>query len=511
MHRMKKILIVDQEITYRDLLKEVLRDNCIVLESGDYKEGLDLARFYVPELIIIDSEMSGRKGVDLCAALKKYPKTSDIPVLLMTSLTNKEDIILGLQAGASDYITKPLCLQEVVARVESHLRTQEDYADLEHKDLLMLLELSETISVTKNPTEILRLIVSKITKIIDVTRCSVLSFTDGKKLVVKASSDFDKKREITLNLHRYPEIRKALETRRPVIINDIKNDPLMASVKGHLKELDHNSIIVIPLIRKESVIGTFFLRTTTGGKDGINERIHRLCQLVANIAANALESAIIFESVKTAQEYFEQMSIEDSLTKLYNRRYFQDRLKEESNRSERYNAPLSLILFDLDNFKRINDTYGHAQGDKVLIHIAGLIKTAARGNDLPARIGGDEFAMILPNTTAEGAFELASRLCSLIKDSGIENLGSGVISASMGVSTCLKQNIESLDDLVALADKAMYQSKFQGKGRVSQSQGRNLLPPQNPSTLGTAESEAFNLNTKEPNFQENLSRKRTGI
>ncbi len=474
MNLMKKILIVDQEITYRDLLKEVLRDNYLVLESSDFIEGLELAKLYVPELIIIDSEMSGRKGVDLCAALKHYPKTRDIPVLLMTSLCNKEDIILGLQAGASDYITKPLCLQEVVARVESHLRTQDDYADLEHKDLLMLLELSETISVTKNPSEILRLIVNKITKIIDVTRCSVLSFASGKNLVVKASSDFDNKREIILNLGRYPEIRKALETRRPVIINDIKNDPLMASVKGYLTELDHNSIIVIPLIRKESVIGTFFLRTTTYGENGINERVHRLCQLVANIAANALENAIIFESVKTAQEYFEQMSIEDALTKLYNRRYFQDRLKEEFSRRERYDSPLSLIFFDLDNFKQINDTYGHAKGDKVLIHIGGLLNTAARGNDLPARIGGDEFAMILPNTTAEGAFELANRLCSLIKDSSIEDLALGTISASMGISTCTWRNIESSDDLVALADKAMYQSKSQGGGRVSQTQRQFL-------------------------------------
>lgn len=472
MHRMKKILIVDQEITYRAILREVLRDNCLILESGDYKEGLVLARFYDPKLIIIDSQMPDRRGVDLCTALKQYPETRDIPVILMISIVNKEDIILGLQAGASDYITKPLCLQEVVARVESHLRTQDDYADLEHKDLLMLLELSETVSVTKNPTEILRLIVNKITKIIDVTRCSVLSFTEGKKLVVKASSDFANKREITLSLNRYPEIRKALETRKPVIINDIKNDPLMATVKKYIKELDHNSIIVIPLIRKESVIGTFFLRTTTCGKDGINERIHRLCQLVANIAANALENAIIFDSVKTAREHFEQMSIEDTLTNLYNRRYFQDRLKEEFNRSNRYDAPLSLVLIDLDNFKRINDTYGHAQGDKVLTHIGSLIKTAARGNDLPARIGGDEFAMILPNTTAEGAFELASRLCSLIKGSCIENLGSGAIFASMGISTFFKQNIESIDALVALADEAMYQSKSQGKGCVSQAQGQ---------------------------------------
>lgn len=463
----KKILIVDPEMTYRDLLKEVLRDNYFILDTGDFSEGFDSARLNIPDLIIIDGEMPGKKGLDLCVSLKKHPETRDVPILLMTSLTNKEDIILGLQAGASDYITKPMCLQEVVARIESHLRTEEDYTELGHKDLLMLLEISETVSVTKNPIELLRVIVKKVTKIIDVARCSVLRFTDGKKLVVKASSDFYNDQEISLNLNRYPEIRKALETRKPVIINDVKNDPLMASVQQHLKNLDHNAILVIPLIRKESVIGTFFLRTTTCGENGISTRIHRLCQLVANIAANALENATIFESMKTAQEYFEQISVKDELTKLYNRRYFQDRLEEEFSRRERYDAPLSLIFFDLDDFKRINDTYGHAQGDKALIHIGGLIKTASRGNDIPARIGGDEFAMILPNTTAEGALELGNRLCLLIKDSNIDNLDSGSISASIGISTCGTYDIESCDELVSLADKAMYQSKAQGKGRVS--------------------------------------------
>ena len=467
MNPKKKILLIDQELTYRELLREALRENYIVIETGDINEGLMLAQLNLPEMVIIDLDMPNRKGIELCETLKESIETEDIPVLLTTTLINKEDIILGLRAGASDYITKPLCLPAVIARIESHLRTQDDYDKLEHKDLLMLLELSETISVTRSPTAILRLIVNKISKSFDLARCSVISLTDGK-IVVKAGSDLEKNKEITLDIKKYPEIRKSIETRQPVVINDIKKDPLMASVLSHIQKLDYNSIVVIPLIKKENVIGTFFLRTVSTEKGGISDRVYKLCQLVANIAANSLENASLFESIKSAQEYFEEKSIKDELTKIFNRRHFYTRLKDEFSRAERYNDPLSLIFFDVDNFKYINDTYGHVKGDQVLLHIGKLLQTEARKNDIPARFGGDEFSIILPNTNAEGAFKLARRICLLIKSLNIENIKGESISASMGVATCINNNLQSCDELLSLADEAMYQSKSQGKGRVSQ-------------------------------------------
>jgi two-component system cell cycle response regulator len=463
----RKILIVDQELTYRELLREALRGDYTVIETGDCEEGLILAGLNRPVMVIIDIDMPGKKGIELCESLKEDIETEHIPVLLTTSLINQEDIILGLRAGASDYITKPLCLPAVIARIESHLRTQDDYAELEQKDLLMLLELSEAISVTRSPTAILRLIVNKISKSFDFTRCSVISLTDGK-IVVKAGNDLEKNKEITLDIKRYPEIRKSIETKQSVIINDIKKDPLMSPVLSHIQKLDYNSVVVIPLIKKESVIGTFFLRTISKDKDGISDRVYKLCQLVANIAANALENASLFESIKSAQEYFEAKSIQDELTKIYNRRHFYNCLKDEFSRSERYNHPLSLIFFDVDNFKHINDTYGHAKGDQVLVHIGKLLKTQARVNDIAARFGGDEFSLILPDTNDKGAFKLARRISLLIKSLDIETLQGESISASMGVATYSNKNLQSFDELLSLADTAMYQSKSQGKGRVSQ-------------------------------------------
>lgn len=463
----KKILIVDEEASYRELLREAFRDNFVVIETESCKEAFSLVNLNMPELIIVDLDMPDNKGVLLCEELKEDSDTREIPVIVMTSLTQKDDILQGLEAGASDYITKPFSIPEVLARVESHLRTQDFYDELEHKDLLMLLELSETISVTRNPNAILRLIVRKMSKIIDVERCSIISFSK-ERLVVKASNDLEKGREIKLDINRYPELRASIETKKDVIINDIKTNPLMASVRAYTKSLDYNSIVVIPLLKRESVIGTFLLRTVSSGKGGVSERVYKLCHLVANIAATALENATLYESMKNAQEYLEEISIRDDLTKLYNRRHFYRKLRNEFSRVERYGEDLSLVFFDIDDFKKINDTYGHAQGDKLLVQIGSLLKNLSRECDLPARVGGDEFAMLLPSTNKSGALNLAQRIFKTIQGKKIEGLGDELISISVGVSNCIDNKVKSAEELVKLSDDAMYQSKTNGKGQVSQ-------------------------------------------
>ncbi|HKJ04781.1 MAG TPA: diguanylate cyclase, partial [Geopsychrobacteraceae bacterium] len=380
----------------------------------------------------------------------------------------KDDLVRGLKAGADDYITKPMCLPEVVARVDVHLRSKDYYADLEHKDLLLLLELSENISAIRNPMTILRMIVEKMSDIIDVARCSIVSIDDDGTPRVKASSDLDVNEEILLDINKYPEIRQTLETKQAIIINDIKNDPLMDSVREHLAGLEFNSIVVIPVIKKESVIGTFLLRTATPIKDGITERIYKICQLVANISANALENAILFESMQTAQEYFEEMSIRDGLTKLFNHRHFYTCLETEFSRATRYNIPLSVLFIDIDDFKRINDNYGHTHGDTVLKEIGQILKAVARESDIAARYGGEEFALILPNTSAEGALDVANRIRSVVRGHNFNQLDQEQITISSGTATLFGQNVESYAQLVKLADEAMYRGKSQGKDSVSQ-------------------------------------------
>jgi two-component system cell cycle response regulator len=298
-------------------------------------------------------------------------------------------------------------------------------------------------------------------------RCSIVSLDSKGELVVKASSDLLNDHEIKLDLSRYPEIGKALETRRAVVVNDIKNDPLMKPVQQFVKSLDYNSIIVVPIIKKESVIGTFFLRTATSMKGGVSERIFKLCHLVANISANALENATLFESMQTAQEFLEEMAIRDGLTRLYTHRHFYDRLDEEFSRAVRHHEPLSLIFFDIDNFKQINDRCGHTYGDEVLRQIGRVVRDVVRDSDIPARYGGEEFAVLLPHTELEGALEMARRLSAIIRELHFAKIEDKQVTISTGVSTFSKNNFLSFDQLVQQADKAMYQAKSDGKDRVA--------------------------------------------
>jgi two-component system cell cycle response regulator len=462
-----KILIVDDEFFFRTVLKDTLKGQYDIIEAENGEEAISLALTQKPNLIIMDVEMPIKDGIDTCRALKESAGTREIPVILLTALSSKEDVIRGLKAGADDYITKPMCLPEVLARVAAHLRPKDYYSDLEKRDLLLLLELAENISAIRNPMTILRLIVDKMSALIDNARCSIVSIKNDGVPYVKASSDLEVNEEIKLALCNYPEISKALDTKQPVIINDINNDPLLDSVRAKIEALKFNSIIVIPVIKKESVIGTFLLRTATPLTDGVTERIYKLCQLVANLSANALETAILFESIKTEQEYFEEMSIRDELTKLYNHRHFYNRLEKEFSRADRYQTPLSLVFFDIDDFKRINDNYGHTHGDDVLREIGKLVLKVARESDVPARYGGEEFAIILPSTTSEGALEMAQRLNSMIREHSFENLEGVQVTVSSGTSTFISKNVQSCGQLVKLADEAMYNAKLQGKDRIS--------------------------------------------
>lgn len=463
----KKILLVDDDHFFREILKDTLKERYQVSELGS---GTDLVERVVaepPDLIVLDVEMPGSSGIQACRELKENQATRQVPVLLFSAHNRKEEIILGLQAGADDYLTKPMCPSEVLARIDAHLRSKGGYAELEHRDLLMLLELSESLTVSRNPMKILRLIVDKVAEVVDVARCSIVSFNQAGELIVKASSDLKGDMEIRLEIERYPEIDQAFRTKRAVVIDDITNDPLMEPVRQHLKGLGFTSIVVVPIIKKESVIGTLFLRTASSLQGAESERIFNLCLLVANISATALENAILFESIRTAQEYFEEMSIRDGLTKLFTHRYFYDRLDEEFSRATRHKEPLSLIFFDIDDFKRINDRYGHTRGDVVLRQIGRSIKQLARESDIPARYGGEEFAILLPNTQLEGAREMARRLGAMIRQQNYEALPGESVTVSIGIASYFNGYPEHYSKLVELADSAMYQAKSKGKNQLA--------------------------------------------
>ena len=165
-------------------------------------------------------------------------------------------------------------------------------------------------------------------------------------------------------------------------------------------------------------------------------------------------------------ERLQEISIHDSLTKIYNRRYFMLRYLEEFERAKKFNLSLSFLMIDVDHFKKINDTYGHLVGDAVLREVAALIKENTREIDFIARYGGEEFSAILPETDKAGAIMMAERISSRISRRQIKVFDETLnLTISAGVAAFPQNTIHS-DVLVEIADKALYKAKLSGRNRV---------------------------------------------
>ncbi|MFO7964924.1 MAG: diguanylate cyclase [Desulfobacterales bacterium] len=160
------------------------------------------------------------------------------------------------------------------------------------------------------------------------------------------------------------------------------------------------------------------------------------------------------------------LAITDGLTKLYNSRHFYNQVELEIDRSLRYDHPLSLMLFDIDNFKNYNDSYGHLEGDKVLVRIAQTIRSSMRTMDTAYRYGGEEFTVILPETTGEEAYKVGERIRQNVKkEKFIQN--SKVLTITISVGVTQYRNEENIKDFVKRTDLAMYESKKKGRNKVS--------------------------------------------
>jgi diguanylate cyclase (GGDEF)-like protein len=183
-----------------------------------------------------------------------------------------------------------------------------------------------------------------------------------------------------------------------------------------------------------------------------------LLKLLANQASTSIANARFHAEI-------ERLAVTDGLTGLFNHRHFQERLAQEFNRLERFSDPISLLIIDIDHFKKVNDTYGHPVGDSVLKGIAEKIKKTIRNIDVPARYGGEEFAVILPGTDENGAMNMAERLRKAMGSTKFASeKGAFSVTVSTGVSTFTKE-IKNKEELVETADKALYHAKRNGRNQ----------------------------------------------
>lgn len=463
-----KILIAGNRKGLLDPISEVYkRNNYEVATACSLKEALKEVKDFGPHAVIHVLDSPRQECMKLCERLRKEESTKDLPIIMTTDKKiDKKDIISCLKKGATDTLLKPLDKTELLSKVANQIKAGFLYNELKQdmRDLTAMLDVTRAISSTLDSKEILYLIVKKISEVINVARCSIVRIDpEGGYGTVVASHEDPTIRDLKINLRKYPEIKKSLQMKDIVVIKDVWKDPLMVKVRKYLEKIKFDSIMVIPVIYREEVIGTLFLRTSRSGATFTEKEI-RFCRVVANAASGALYNAFLYEMMEEEKTRLHKLAITDGLTGVYNHRYFTLRLEEEFDRFRRYNHSMSLVMLDIDYFKVINDTYGHRKGDIVLKEFARVLKNNIRKTDILARYGGEEFVILLPQTDQPGAFTEGERIRKILKEHDYRIKGAK-ITVSLGIATHPCEGIKTPDDLIGCADKALYLAK--GKGRDS--------------------------------------------
>lgn len=242
-----------------------------------------------------------------------------------------------------------------------------------------------------------------------------------------------------------------------------------------------DGITLCRLVREADLPSVYILLLTSHGavahaveglRAGANDFIRKpadATELLARLEAGR-RMVSLEQSLRQANSQIEKLSVTDPLLGTFNRRYLHERLPQEAARSRRYEQPLSLVMADLDHFKKINDTYGHQSGDLVLQHAVDLARSALRVSDWIARYGGEEFVIVLPETPLLGAYAVAERMRRMCSETPVELPGTRLlVTASFGVATIdgVAASSEDAEAMLRQADQALYESKRAGRNRVT--------------------------------------------
>jgi two-component system, cell cycle response regulator len=447
-----RILVVDDVLTNVRLLEARLAAEYFEVRTAlGGREALDLARRERMDLVILDVMMPDMDGFEVCRKLKSDPGTAHVPVIMVTALDEADDRVKGLECGADDFLTKPVGDIALVTRVKSLIRLKmvSDELNLRAATLESIgADPSELLSPGLDPDGSILVVDERPSSVGRIEAALAEDFRltfeadPAAALALAASGAFDLLMvSLTLaeadGLRLCSQVRAVDATRHlPVLL---VTDPDESTRLLRALELGVNDYIIRPIDMNE-------LRARVRTQLRRKRYADRLRGMLSNVM---------------------QLALTDALTGLHNRRYLDSHLKSLAERAAIDGKKVALLMFDIDFFKGINDTYGHEAGDDVLREFAERLKRGVRGIDLVARLGGEEFVVVMPETDAAYASVIAERLRRDVEREAFLTRGGEALKVTVSIGVAeFRGECDSVDALVKRADQALYSAKRRGRNRV---------------------------------------------
>jgi two-component system sensor histidine kinase ChiS len=320
--RVPRILIIEDDPVSRNLLKNIFRNEGYgVDEASDGIRGLEMALVDPPDLICLDIILPGLSGYEVCRSIRQEESGATLPILMITALTKREDIVKGLKSGATDYITKPFSPVEVLARVKVNLDHRFAMKELLERSgrFELACDVLETTTSSLDLKQVLFHLVSKTAEFLEGERCSIITVEGGReseedipvgRLLV--SHEDPNVPELTIDLVKYPEILKSFSTGEVVVVNDVLNDPIMENVRENLAGLPFRSVMALPLAFRGEILGAMLLRATREETGFTDEEII-MARIIAGASTNALRNAALYQRISKKNETLETMNEELSI------------------------------------------------------------------------------------------------------------------------------------------------------------------------------------------------------
>lgn len=444
-----RVLLVDDSIIALEAIGSRLKESGLdVVTTSSPREALGLATEGPQpfDLLILDVMMPEMNGHELTRRLRGHARTGNTPILLLTSLDSTDDRVAGLVAGADDFFTKITPDAEMLARVRSFISLGKMRAQLQaqHEAMTRVVREPEDVQPSQARVEIIHhqdVVAERLGRAI---RGSPMG--DGFQLSQRLPSERLTHSEADLLVVSYAV---ALEGEQPL-----------------LKRLGFDEEAPAVLVVDEQESTERRVSAFDAGADDYLTLQTPTVELGARLGS-ALRRQRRQRELRSSRDRAMLAAVTDPLTGLYNRAYFNEALGVEFRRAQRYKHPMSLVLLDLDHFKQVNDTLGHSAGDQALREVSARLRQAARTTDVIARHGGEEFAMLLPETDLEHGLVAAERFRAAVDGVTVEGARGGRRSLTISVGLgCFPVHANSISELMELTDAALYAAKRTGRNRV---------------------------------------------